>query len=168
MKYKEMKQLEVWTSLKCGDILFYHNEKGFSTNISNILNTLFGKKQILFLIEDKSNEKYGYYLNTTIEEKYDSYQKTDNKTFHFNLDSNGRLSKPMKYEIKNRKYGGICLKFIQQTGDLLIILGYIILVVNKIERKVSNIDHWNNSFNFHGIKRPFSKDRKYDYFSSSC
>ena len=50
------------------------------------------------LIEDNHNEKFGYYLNTKV--KNENYIKTDIKTFEFNLESNGRLIKPMKFPIK--------------------------------------------------------------------
>ena len=42
--------------------------------------------------------------------------ETDDKSFHFNLESNGRLKQPMKYEIKDMKkkneiYDNIILHF---------------------------------------------------------
>ena len=53
------------------------------------------------------NEQFGYYLNTQIKKEYDvdKMEPTDNKSFEFNIESNGRLNKMMKFEIKDLKFG---------------------------------------------------------------
>ena len=83
------------------------------------------------------NEIFGYYLNTKIVEKYGCMQETDYTSFHFNLQSNGRLSHPMKFEIKNLKHGGII--FFDKTWGNLIDLGDISLYKENIKNNHSDI-----------------------------
>ena len=73
---------------------------------------------------------------------------TDTKSFKFNLQSNGRLSKPMKFEIKDLKRGGIYLY--EKSDRRLIGLGDITL--SKENKKNDchcdqDVDH----FDYHGI-----------------
>ena len=73
----------------------------------------------------EDGEIFGYYCNTEIVEKHNARNETDNKSFHFNLQSNGRLEKPMKYEIIDIDRG--CTLF-GNSDDELIRLGNIDLV----------------------------------------
>ena len=68
---------------------------------------LIGRKQLVFIIKDVEGEKFGYYLNTRIKiENNDQYYTwTDNKSFEFNIESNGRLDRMMKFEIKDTSCG---------------------------------------------------------------
>ena len=93
----------------CKDILFDSDIDNWDEDTSIFNERIVGKKQLLFIIEDEDSEIFGYYLNTQIIQQYDK-QETDYKTFHFNLQSkNNRLDKPMKFEINDRKKGGIQL-----------------------------------------------------------
>ena len=65
------------------------------------------RKQLFFLIEDTDGKKFGYYLNTEVDDKYDIIIGTDNKSFKFNLQSNKLFLQRMKYEIKRINYGYI-------------------------------------------------------------
>ena len=64
--------------------------------------------------------------NTEVEDLTNHYRRrtTDEKTFHFNLQSNGILDKSMKLEIRNLKMD-VCL--IGRVSDNLIHLGEIVL-----------------------------------------
>ena len=106
---EEQKQLEEWTSLKCTDIVFDSDVDNWSPYTTVLNERIIGKKQLVFLIEDEDGEIFGYYLNTQVVEKYYDCQETDDKSFHFNLQSNGRLKQPMKFEIKDLKKGGYYL-----------------------------------------------------------
>ena len=130
---KEQKQIEEWTSLKCLDILFDSNVDNWSHHTSVFDKRIIGKKQLVFLIEDDRGEKFGYYLNTKIVEKYYTRIKTDNKSFEFNLESNGRLKHPMKFEIINLR-GGYHL--FEKSHKYLIWLGnifYFLFVKKELE-----------------------------------
>ena len=105
----------------------------------------------MFLIEDENGEKFGYYLNTKVVEKYwPDRIETDNKSFEFNLQSNGRLEHPMKFEIIDLKEGGYQLW--KKSNDWLIILGNILLV--KENKKNQSFYFPNkNRFDYHGIEK---------------
>ena len=67
----EKNQLEEWTGLKCSDIVFDSDVDNWSVRTSVFNERIIGKKQLVFLIEDKDEgEKFGYYLNTEVVEKY--------------------------------------------------------------------------------------------------
>ena len=76
--------------MKLRNIIF-NSEEDYWNNTST-LNEIIGKKQLVFLIEDDNGERFGYYSNNSLQEIYLSLQQADNKSFHFNLNSNGRLS----------------------------------------------------------------------------
>ena len=90
--------------MKLRNIIF-NSDEDYWNNTSTLNEIIIGKKQLVFLIEDDNGERFGYYSNNSLQEIYLSLQQADNKSFHFNLNSNGRLSKPMKFEIKNLKRG---------------------------------------------------------------
>ena len=76
---KEKKQIEEWCELKCGEIIFDSDVENWPTNSSILNDKIIGKKQLVFIIEDDENEKFGYYLNTEIVEEFDEfgyYEKT--------------------------------------------------------------------------------------------
>ena len=101
-----LKQLEEWTELKCCDLLFDSEIDNWLKYYSVLNERIIGKKQLVFVIENENGEIFGYYLNTEIIEEYKNHE-TDLNSFHFNLQSNGRLEKPMKFEIKDFTKGYI-------------------------------------------------------------
>ena len=125
----QIKQLEEWTELKCGEVLFDSNVDDWKVDTLELNERIIGKKQLTFLIEDDNEEIFGYYLNTEIIEKYNKIMETDFKSFEFNLYSNGRLLGPMKFEIKNTKKGGY---YLNESGEFdctnLILIGTIELM----------------------------------------
>ena len=66
----EIHQLEEWTSLKCGAVLFDSNNDNWNRDTSVFCDKIIGKKQMIFLIEDTDGEKFGYYLDTEIKNHY--------------------------------------------------------------------------------------------------
>ena len=143
-------QLEEWTSLKCGDVLFDSEQHNWRCTTSQFNRSIVGKKQLVFLIEDTEGEKFGYYSNTIIGNTTDRWIVTDNSSFEFNLQSkNGRLQQPVKYEVKHLIYGGHFL--CRELDEKLIWLGDIRLF--KENRKNDcNCQQNNNNFNYHGIQ----------------
>ena len=152
MNEKEQKnQLEEWTGLQCSDIVFDSNVDNWSAGTTVFNERIIGKKQLVFLIEDEDGEKFGYYLNTkVIKEYWPNVIETDNKSFHFNLESNGRLQQPMKFDIKNLKYGGYLLY--EKSSVNLITFGDIVLW--KENKKNSSFCYQNEDwFDYHGIEK---------------
>ena len=74
-------------------------------NTSEFNECIIGRSQLLFLIEDEDGEIFGYYLNTKIEPKYNEIISTNSQSFLFNLQSNGRLEKPLKFEWTDIHFG---------------------------------------------------------------
>ena len=140
--------LEEWTELKCGEILFDSNVDNWKN--SSVLNErIIGKSKLTFVIENTDGEIFGYYLNTQVVEKY-GLQETDSKSFKFNLQSNGRLKEPMKFEINDLIWGGIYLW--EKTDGNLINLGDIRLWKENLKNE-SNCEQHNDRFDYHGIKK---------------
>ena len=150
LNIQQKKQLEEWTSLKCGNIVFDSNIDDWSENTSVFNEKIIGRKQLTILIEDEEGEKFGYYLNTQVVEEYEAKQETNFKTFKFNFQSkNNRLLGPMKYEIKELKYGGIVL--FEKSKKFLIRSGNIFLFKeNNKNKSYYFIDVY--FFDYHGIK----------------
>ena len=74
---------------------------------------------------------------------------SDLKSFHFNIESNGRLSEPMKYEIRDTNNGGYVL--FDHQMDVMINLGGIVLYRQEtMQRSEWKEEHtW---FDYHGIE----------------
>ena len=62
---------------------------------------------------------------------------------------NNRLPKPMKFEIKSLRTGGICL--LNKPSDYLITLGDIHLKKQKTFYR-SDCEYFNEQFEYHGIE----------------
>ena len=146
---EKINQLEQWTGLKCNEILFDSKIDNWSKETSNFNDLIIGKRQLVFLIEDTTGEKFGYYLNTEIIEKYDYVRVgTDNSSFQFNLESNGRLPGSMRFEIRDIRCGYcLCAK----SSDKLINLGDISLCKENKKNK-SYCAQSLSFFNYHGIE----------------
>ena len=155
------KYLEKWTKLKCKEILFDSkcDDQDYQTSVLN--KRIIGRKQLLFLIEDETKEKFGYYLNTEIQQDYQHIQRTDEKSFHFNL------NKSMKYPIKILKYGNKFQLF-DNNNSMLIQLGDINLK-KKSDKKESFYKHRDCvSFDYKGLTVPFSFPIHYLTFEKMC
>ena len=157
-KYKLFKnhieQLEEWTGLKCGDILFDSNVDNWSWKTSVLNERIIGKRNLSFVIEDNDREIFGYYLNTEVVEKYGLFNRheTDFKSFEFNLQSNERLPKPMKFEINNLNVGGIYL-YSNSDQFTSIQLGDIILPKERNKYQSFCFPQKNSEvFNYYGIE----------------
>ena len=138
--------LEEWTKSKCSHILFDSNVHDWKQNTSVFNDRIIGKKQLTFLIENEDGELFGYYLNTQIVEEYDKRQETDSNSFEFNLKSkNNRLNKMKKYDIKDLKWGGICLCVKNWVG--LVKLGDIELYKEN-KKNESHCNQYKDRFNY--------------------
>ena len=83
---KEMKQLEEWTNKKCGEVVFDSNKDNWNQNSSVFDSKLMNRSNLMFVIEDTNNNKFGGYITAKINE-YDSWIY-DSKAFVFSLKSN--------------------------------------------------------------------------------
>ena len=148
-----LNQLELWTGLKCNEILFDSDDDNWAENTSIFINQISGEKQIIFLITSDQDEKFGYFLNTTIRNEFNQWIPTDSKTFHFNISSNpSQLKQSMKYEIKDCNFGGYCLY--DNSNPKLISLGDLNIYKQNYKNK-SFFKQNNEKFDYHGIKNAF-------------
>ena len=144
----EIKQLEKWTKLSCGNVLFDSYFCDWKTSKS-LNNRIIGKEHLLFVIEDVNNEKFGYYLNSKVANRFYCQLPTDKYSFHFNLESNTRLPSPMKFEINDTEWGGYQLW--KEEGEWLIWIGEMSIGKESL-RKRSKCWQQTKYFNYHGYK----------------
>ena len=102
--FEEFDCLERWSGKECGEIVFDSKKECWKQDKSVFHRLLGGRCHLVFLIENKENERFGMYLNTRIEEKCDVLMSTDDQSFHFSLVSNV-LKEPMRFEVRNKKRG---------------------------------------------------------------
>ena len=97
---KSFSQLEEWTKLKCGEIIFnsdvddWNNQKVFNSRV-------FGKEHLVVICEDFKGNKFGGFINATVGKIWSDREKEcikDPQSFLFSLKSNGRLKGMMKFE----------------------------------------------------------------------
>ena len=152
LQKQQRKQLEEWTGLKCGEIIFNSDIDDLGIYCDDYT-TIFEKSiaersQITFVFENEEGEIFGYYLNTPATITYYEYKPTDLKSFHFNLFSNGRLPGPMKFEIKHTLFGA----FIRDTSyEDDVTIGDIHIEMTTWKNKSQCYQNENN-FDYHGIK----------------
>ena len=95
----ELKQLESWTSKKCGDVVFDSDKDNWNQNTSVFDSKVMNRSNLMFVIEDTNNNKFGCYLPVKID-KYDTGVPGNKDMFLFSLKSNGRIDGMMKFEWK--------------------------------------------------------------------
>ena len=94
----EIEYLEKWTRKSVKSIVYDSKIDGWSTKKCTFNEKILGKKQLVFLIEDKDGEKFGMYFNPSIT-SIKSTNIGDEKCFNFNLKCNrNRLTKPMIFK----------------------------------------------------------------------
>ena len=156
----QIQQLEDWTGLQFGETIFDSDKDNWKEKESVFGDRIRGRKQLLFVIEDESGEKFGHYLNTSITNNHssDAYSPTDSKTFQFNLESNGRLNRMMKFPITETSSGH---HLFAKNEQQLIVLGNLMLY--KQNRKgrshcIKIFDH----FDYYGIPNALCGKSLYD------
>ena len=153
----EMNQLENWTNKKCSEIVFNSDKDKWDINTSVLEDKLGDRSQLVFLIKDTDNNKFGYYLSLKGATKYGDYYSTDENTFLFSLKSNGRLNRMMKFEIKDTECG-YTIK--PKSDDVLIQLGsgsHGAIHLMKLSKKSESYCYQDNDyFNYHGTINPLN------------
>ena len=76
-------QLEKWTGLHCGDILFDSKKDNWEINRSVFNERIVYKKQLAFVIQDIDGEIFGFYIDTKIGSQHTEYCIFDQKLFYF-------------------------------------------------------------------------------------
>ena len=147
---KQIELLEEWTSLSVDKIVFDTQYDDWSDYTCEMNDRIIGRNQLLFLCESKRGDLFGYYFNPTIIHSFTEEILADNKSFHFNLESNGRLEQPMKCEIKFLESSGCVIK--RKDSLSMISIGDISLFKQE-DRDKSYCWQHNEIFNYHGIDK---------------
>ncbi|BFU22101.1 TLD, putative [Entamoeba histolytica] len=116
---EEMLQIEEWTNRKVGNILFDSDIDNWNKDTSVFYQRIWNKKHIIIIIEDEDGNKFGGYVNSKIDKVGEWIN--DSKSFVFSLESNGRMERMMKFDIKDPRYAFILHN---QSDDCLFIFGY--------------------------------------------
>ena len=162
-KENNFDKLEEWTGLSVDKLLFDSSIDNWSQYSSVFNKNIIGKNHLMFIIEDTTGEIFGYYMHSEL--KDDNYRKwvlSDKLSFQFNLQSNGRLQEPMKFEHINVNRGDYMLQ--HRNHKILIRLGNIVLY-KTIRKNQCYIDNDIKGFDYHGIDKALcGKSGKEDPF----
>ena len=107
LEMNQLTQIEEWTKLKCGEIIFDSTQDNWEIKTSTFDDRILNKNKLVFIIEDTEGNKFGGYIDAIINkifEKPDWKRITDPKSFVFSLESNGRLKGMKKFDIKEPRY----------------------------------------------------------------
>ena len=157
---KQKRQMEEWTGLKCGEIIFDSDQDDWEEITSEFNHKILGKRQLMFVVEDSKGEKFGYYSNMfMLDYSNEIIYPTDEKSFHFNIESNGRLSRMMKFPVKNKLHG-YCL--FDDDEEVLIVLGDMCLFKQNFCFNSCFLNH--NTYEYYGIPNALcGKTKGFDY-----
>ena len=135
--YNQVNQLEEWTKMKCGEIIFDSGIDDWS-QYEPFNSRVYHRSNLIFLIEDEEGQKFGGYINRKIDKTFITENRwryngriTDPNAFLFLLQSNGSLNQMMKFDIYF-KYESIVLNNINKNvlfiiGENIQFLGNIII-----------------------------------------
>ena len=145
---KEYTQLEEWTWKRCVEIIFDTNKDEWNKN-TKFEEIMFGKKHLIFVIEDDQNNKFGYYFDIMIH-SIDKYVK-GNKSFLFSLKSNGRINGMMKFE----EISGNGFYIHSNSNSKLFEINGGIDVYKEYKKNESTVYYYDYCFDYHGITKAF-------------
>ena len=103
--YNQVKQIEKWTTMKCGEIIFDSDIDDWS-QYEPFNSRVYDRNNLVFLIEDEEGQKFGGYINAKIDKTFITKNRwrykgriDDPNAFLFLLQSNGSLNQMMKFDI---------------------------------------------------------------------
>ena len=152
LEKNEATQIEQWTGKKVGCAIYDTFKDDFKTKIP-LVNIITEKSQLVFVIEDTEGNKFGYYLATQLEKKFDAWIPTNEHSFTFSLKSNGRLPGPMKFEQLNKTYG--YYNYSTENGKIAF-PGYDIYLGIESKQNLHGTRHNPTITNLHGIENPLT------------
>ena len=176
LTYEEMEKLEEWTGLKCKTIIFdsqinrWNQKTSFFGGHSSFDQIIFGKDQLIILIEDEKDNIFGTYISQEIN-KYsedDSAKETinerqkgticDRKAFVFSVRSNGRFNTMIRFPITQKEYA---FSLFSPSDERLFTVGESDICLKKENtRQTSFCYPW--SFNYNAIPSPLCGDSQFD------
>ena len=140
---QEQQIIENWTKKTIVEPIFNSDIDDWNQHTSSFQNKLMGKSNLLIVIEDMNNNKFGGYLHSQII-SMNSYIN-DSNSFLFSLQSNGRLQGMTKFEITQSQYA---FYMSNQMNHVLFKFGNDLNVYTANMKSSSYCDQ--QSFNYHG------------------
>lgn len=115
----ELEQLEQWTSKTAHEIVFDSDHQQWSDRLNTFPSYVCNRKNLVFVIEDTNNNKFGAYIDAEIVSYGSTVDDlvTDQKAFVFTLKSNGRINNMMKFDIRNAD--NACIVFDEHSQALI-------------------------------------------------
>ena len=154
LDYEEMNKLEEWTKMRCNKVIFDSNKDNWSVNYSVFDDKISGRNDLMFIIEDVNDNKFGGYVYSLISNT-NQYIK-DSKSFLFSLKSNRRINAMQKFEIKSNAQSYAFYMNKKSDNGLLFYLGYGSIIINKENDKLNSSCYQNNDyFDYHGTSEAF-------------
>jgi hypothetical protein len=150
---KEKEQLEQWTNKRCGEVVFDSDKDDWNQNTSVFDSRVSNKSNLVFIVEDTINNKYGYYFNGTINQ-YESFIKA-NGSFLFSLKSNGRVNGMHKFEEKDKSRGFYLYK---KSDTCLFYIHSGIYIHKENNKNRSWVYEDSNVHEYHGITKALHPD----------
>ena len=98
IKEMSIERIERWTNKKIKSIVFDSDIDNWNSG-REFSQYIIGKSNLLFMIDDVENNRFGGYINSKITNS-DIYINDPN-AFIFSLKSNRRLNRPMKFQINS-------------------------------------------------------------------
>ena len=123
---KEIKQLNKWTNKKCSEVLFDSDKDDWNQNTSVFDDRVKGKNNLMFVVEYTNNNKFGYYLSSSVNQSLNNWT-SDSNAFLFSLKSNGRVNGMYKFEINPNQSTNACHLY-DKSNSHLIGLGYYSII----------------------------------------
>ena len=133
-KPKYIEQVEELFNLSFSHVVFSSDNCEWSERESTFDNHLKNKSQLVFLIEDENDNVFGAYVNSVM--RFDQNNSNSIEYIYdmdaslFTLQSNGRYSKPTRFDIPGKnsfyavqlydKYDNILISFGGKCGDIVI------------------------------------------------
>ena len=157
---EERRQLEEWSGKKCGEIVFDSDKDDWNYGTSVFYDKVINKNNLMIVIEDTDNNKFGGYVKETIN-KYNNYINDPN-SFLFSMKSNGRINGMKKFKInysQNAFY--LCAK--NSSGLFGFGGGHDIFVSQKDQGGSYCKQH---SFNYEGISNALCESNNYNYYNN--
>ena len=99
IKENAIEMIENWTGNKKIVSMIFDSDVDNWDSGKDFSNYIIGKSNLIFMITDEQNNRFGGYISSTIT-KPDTYIN-DPQAFIFSLNSNGRLSAPTKFNINS-------------------------------------------------------------------
>ena len=131
------------------EMVFDSDKKKWSQSVCEFYKDIHNKNKLLFVIRNEEDEIFGYYIDEddTIDAYTYNETKTKGNSYHFNLNSNGRLNGPITFKLQRDKHD--YYKIYEQQNNELITIGDIVLMKQHMKH-LSYVQN-TNIFNYNTI-----------------